>query len=61
MQRHECNKHIYLFNNNNSRVYSFMKNWALQTYLLKMDLVPEIQMCQKRNLEILPLTLLSPK
>jgi hypothetical protein len=38
-----------------------MKNWALQTYLLKMDLVPEIQMGQKRNLEILPLTLLSPK
>jgi hypothetical protein len=38
-----------------------MKNWALQTYPLKMNLVPEIQMGQKRNLEILPLTLLSPK
>jgi hypothetical protein len=58
MQRHKCNKHIYLFKNNISRDYSFMKNWALQTYPLKMNLVPEIQMGQKRNLEILPLTLL---
>jgi hypothetical protein len=38
--------------------YSFAKNRELQTSPLKMNLVPEIQMDQKRNLEILPSALL---
>jgi hypothetical protein len=39
-----------------------MKIRVLQTYRLKMNLVPEIQTDQKRNIETLPSTLLiSPK
>jgi hypothetical protein len=38
-------------------LYSFVKNWVLQTYPLKMNLDPEIRMDRKRNFEILPSTL----
>jgi hypothetical protein len=39
-------------------VYFLVKIRVLQTYALKMNLVPEIQTDQKRNLETLSLNLL---
>jgi hypothetical protein len=58
MQRHECNKHNYLFINNSLKFYFLMKIGVLQTYPFKINLVPEIQTDQKRNLETGPSTLL---
>jgi hypothetical protein len=50
---------IYL-NRKFLRFLFIMKNRVLQTYPLKMNLVPEIRMDQKRSLETLPSTLLQP-
>jgi hypothetical protein len=58
MQWHECNKHNYLCINDSLNFYFHGKIKVLQTYPLKMNIVPEIRMDQKRNLEILPSTLL---
>jgi hypothetical protein len=58
MQQHEYNKHNYLFINNSLKFYFLMKIRVLQTYPLKMNLIPEIQTDQKKNLETLPSSLL---
>jgi hypothetical protein len=59
MERHECNKHrVFIYINNSLEFYFLVKIRVLQTYPLNMDLVLEIRMDQKRNLETLPSTLL---
>jgi hypothetical protein len=58
MHRHEMQElNIYL-NMWIIEYYSFWKNRVLQTYPLRMNLVPEIRTDQKRNMEILPSNLL---
>jgi hypothetical protein len=49
---------IYLYKQIIPKVLFFPKIRALQTYPLKMNLVPKIQMDQKRNSGTLPSTLL---
>jgi hypothetical protein len=52
----KCNKYNYLFLQNFLEPFTLVKIRVLQTYTLKMNLVPEIQTDQKRNLETLPST-----
>jgi hypothetical protein len=50
--------YLFIHINNDVKFYFLMKIKVLQTYPLKMNLILEIRMDRKRNLETLPSTLL---
>jgi hypothetical protein len=56
MQWHQCNKQLFTYIDNFLEFYFLAKIRVLQTYPLKMNLVLEIQMDQKRNLKMWPST-----
>jgi hypothetical protein len=53
----KCNKQLFILKNKYQGFLFFPKIQVLQTYPPKMNLIPEIQMDQKRNLETLTSTL----
>jgi hypothetical protein len=58
MQWRECIKQLFIYINNFLEFYSFAKTGCYKPTPYKMNLVPEIQTDQKRNLETWPSTLL---